>query len=605
MTEPNNHELQEILNDFFLESAELIEKIDHDLLLLEKSPSSDLINRIFRSFHTLKGIASFLSFESLTKVSHHAEEVLNKLRKNELNISPSIIDSLLKASDVLKGLIADIKNKNTKCSQNISSIIQELTIVSSGQQKDESNSHQKIGELLIEDQLVSKEQIEDALLKQTKDPKIGEILINEGVISQEELKNTLKKQKQRPMTQTIRVEVTRLDSLMNLVGELVLSRNRLLRLNSEILEKYRADLLLEDLSETTAQLNQITSDLQSAIMKTRLITISKLFNQYPRMVRDLSREANKKINLLLSGEDTELDKSVIEEIHDPLIHLLRNSVDHGIESTKERTKKGKSPFGIISLSAYYEGNQVVIEIRDDGRGIDPDIIKKKAIEKGFVTKKDAEKMTPKDILQLTFIPGFSTAQSLTDISGRGVGMDVVRSNIQKLNGLITLDSQKGEGTKIFLKIPLTLAIIQVLIIKIGEELFALPLTFVHEVIHTQSISIRNVEQQEIVQFRGSIFPLVKPQNLFDIPLKKDGINGDDSRYIVITGVGEKKAALIIDTVIGQEELVIKSACNYANTPFIGGASIMGDGQVVFIIDVPSLIHHQFKNTGSELQLAAV
>lgn len=607
-----SQELQEILNDFFLEAAELLEKIDQDLLSLEKVPDQpELINRIFRSFHTLKGMSSFLGFENLTKITHHAEEVLNKLRKGEWKASTPIIDTLLKTSDAINELISYIKTNQSEEKRDISDIINKLIVLTpigdeqpSVKQTNpnlappkEVVSHKKIGELLIEDKLASPEQVEKALSKQAEDFKLGEILLQEGVINEEQLNHTLRKQDQHPANQTIRVEVGRLDALMNLVGELVLSRNRLLRLHAEVAPKYASDFSCEDLSETIGRLNQITTDLQSAIMKTRLIPISRLFNKCPRMVRDLSHQAYKEINLVIAGEDTELDKSVIEEIHDPLIHLLRNCVDHGLETPEERIKKGKPLQGTIRLNSFYEGNQVVVEIEDDGRGINTSLLKNKAMEKGMISQAEAAVMSQAEALQLVFLPGLSTVDSITKLSGRGVGMDVVRSNIQRLKGLVSLESKVGEGTKIFLKIPLTLAIIQVLIVEVKTEIYALPLTFVHEVIRTSSVHIRTIEQQDIIQFRGEIFPLTRLSDLFEVV---DAGVEDNGKYIVIVGVGEKKLALMIRSVIGQEELVIKSTCSYAETNYIGGASIMGDGRVVFIIDVPSLLNLPLKNKSDHL-----
>ncbi len=372
---------------------------------------------------------------------------------------------------------------------------------------------------------------------------------------------------------------------MNLVGELVLGRNRLLRITQQLAAKYEGDELVEALAETMDQVDFITTDLQMAVMKTRMVPIARVFNRFPRVVRDLARELKKEVKLIIEGEDTELDRSIVEEIGDPLVHLVRNAIDHGIEPPEEREFLGKPRQGTLRLAAYHEGNHIVILVEDDGRGIDIEKVKKKALERGLVTENELAKMSEKDILNLIFLPGFSTAEKVTDVSGRGVGMDVVKTNIEKLNGTIEINTQKGKGTQIVIKIPLTLAIIQSLLVQVGEEIYAIPLVSVVEAVKINTDEIQHVEGQEIIILRDSVLPLVELSRVFDIPTERR----EKSIYVVVLSIGERRFGLIVDRLIGQEEIVIKSLGNYlSSVPGISGATIMGDGRVTLIIDVASL-----------------
>jgi two-component system chemotaxis sensor kinase CheA len=372
---------------------------------------------------------------------------------------------------------------------------------------------------------------------------------------------------------------------MNLVGEMVLTRNRLGQVSSELDKRFEGDFLIEQLLDTTAQIGLITTELQLAVMKTRMVPIGKVFNKFPRMVRDLSRDLKKDIELHISGEETELDKSIVEEIGDPLIHMIRNAVDHGIESPEERLKRGKPKKGNVFLTAYHEGNHIVIEIKDDGRGLDAEKLKKKALEKGIVTQEELNNMNEEEAFGLIFRPGFSTAAKVTGVSGRGVGMDVVKTNIEKLNGIIIIESEIGQGSTFKLKLPLTLAIIQALLVEVSGEIFAIPLVSVIETVRINENEIQNFEGREVLKLRDSVLSLIRLDEIF-------GVEGsfNEEIYVVVVALAEKKFGLVVDRLVGQEEIVIKSLGEYLGGNLgIAGATIMGDGRVRLILDVAGVM----------------
>ncbi|MDY0232452.1 MAG: response regulator [Sulfurimonas sp.] len=387
--------------------------------------------------------------------------------------------------------------------------------------------------------------------------------------------------------QTIRVDVKRLDHLMNLIGELVLAKNRLIKINDDVEERYEGEEFLEELNQVVSIVSLVTTDLQIAVMKTRMLPIGKVFNKFPRMIRDLSRELNKKIELIIKGEETELDKSIVEEIGDPLVHIIRNSCDHGIETPEVRLANGKTETGTISLTAYNEGNQIVIQIDDDGKGLDADILKNKALEKGIISEKEADNMGEKEAFLLIMKPGFSTAASVTNVSGRGVGMDVVKTNIEKVNGIIDIDSETGVGSSVKLKIPLTLAIIQALLVGVQEEAYAIPLSSVLETVRISKDEIYTVESRSVMRLRDDVLSLVHIGDIFEVERILDS---SEHAYVVVLGLGAQKLGLIVDSLVGQEEIVIKSLGEYLKgIKGIAGATIRGDGGVTLIVDVVALM----------------
>jgi len=381
-------------------------------------------------------------------------------------------------------------------------------------------------------------------------------------------------------SQTVRVDMRRLDELMNLVGELGINRNRL----QDIGTAHK----LKDLNETLARVSQISSSLQNVVMQVRMVPIDQVFDRFPRMVRDLSKKLNKKIELVLEGKETEMDRTVIDEIGDPMVHLIRNSIDHGIESPEARAAKGKPETGTITLIARHEGNHVIIEVRDDGKGIDPRIIGPLAVKKGLFTQEQIEKMLPEEIIKIVFLPGFSTAEVVSDLSGRGVGMDAVKSKLDELNGVLDIESKVGEGSRVIIKLPLTLAILQALMVKLGNETYAIPLGSVQETTDVTKDKINIVQHQEVTLLRGDVLPIIRLRNILNVPTPPDEKEKIDELSIVVCSSGEKRAGFMVDELLGQQEIVIKSLGNLLSSlPGIMGATMRGDGSIALILDIPS------------------
>lgn len=384
---------------------------------------------------------------------------------------------------------------------------------------------------------------------------------------------------------TIRVDTGRMDNLINLVGEMVITRTRLVKIGNDLKAQNQADLLVNGLNETNVYLGRLMSDLQESVMRLRMVPIGTVFSRYPRLVRDFCRKTGKKIELIIKGEETELDKTVIEMIGDPLTHIIRNSVDHGIEAPEERLAIGKREVGTITLDAYHEGNHIAITVSDNGAGLDIKKIYHKALEKGLISEK--EEMSEKDIANLIFLPGFSTADKITDISGRGVGMDVVKKALNGLGGLIDINTKKGEGTSFIIRLPLTLAIIQALLVEVGQEIYAVPLSSVIETLLVKREEIKTVGGLPMVQLRGNTLPLISLKQKFDLP---ESEQEKEEVFVVVVGLGDKAIGLIVDELQGQQEIVIKTLGDYLNgLPGIAGATILGDGNITLILDIGSLI----------------
>jgi len=634
-------EMQEIMEDFLVEAFEMIEQLDQDLVELESNPDDlELLNKIFRVAHTIKGSGSFLNLDILTRLTHHMEDVLNKARKSELKITPDIMDVILESVDMMKALLENIRDTGSDVTDDIDiePVVVKLDAISNGKNLSEvsnTSSEPQVEEKEVEvaqqveedelteedyanmspedleaeiERLLQQRQEEDRKKREAKkkqqnneqnsEPKKEEkpkenketntpAPVQQPKSNKKEDKKAVPAKKLSTVEQTIRVDVNRLDNLMNLIGELVLSKNRLIKIYNDVEERYEGEHFLDELNQVVSSISIVTTDLQIAVMKTRMLQIGKVFNKFPRVIRDLSRELGKKVNLIIKGEETELDKSIIEEIGDPLMHMIRNSVDHGIEPPEERIALGKPETGTVELKAYNEGNQIVIEIADDGKGMDPDILKSKALEKGIISEKEADMMSDKEAFMLIFKAGFSTAAKVTNVSGRGVGMDVVKTNVEKLNGLIEVDSTAGNGSVFKIKIPLTLAIIQALLVAAQEELFAVPLANVIETVRITVEDISAVEGKSVLKLRDEVLPLVNMSDIFKIE-KILGVN--QYLYVVVLGVGASKVGLIVDGLIGQEEIVIKSLGEYLKgIKGIAGATIRGDGKVTLIVDVAALM----------------
>ncbi|WRG56510.1 chemotaxis histidine kinase/response regulator CheAY2 [Helicobacter pylori] len=655
-------DLQEIMEDFLIEAFEMNEQLDQDLVELEHNPEDlDLLNRIFRVAHTIKGSSSFLNLNILTHLTHNMEDVLNRARKGEIKITPDIMDVVLRSIDLMKTLLVTIRDTgsdtNNGKENEIEEAVKQLQAITSqnleGAKETSGTKEAPKEEVKKEAKEENKEEIKENKAKApttenfaSDNPLADEPDLDYANMSAEEVEAEIerllnkrqeadkerraqKKQedqakpkqevtptKEPPKTetpkapktetkakakadteenkapsigveQTVRVDVRRLDHLMNLIGELVLGKNRLIRIYSDVEERYDGEKFLEELNQVVSSISAVTTDLQLAVMKTRMQPVGKVFNKFPRMVRDLSRELGKSIELIIEGEETELDKSIVEEIGDPLIHIIRNSCDHGIEPLEERRSLNKPETGKVQLSAYNEGNHIVIKISDDGKGLDPVMLKEKAIEKGVISERDAESMSDREAFNLIFKPGFSTAKVVSNVSGRGVGMDVVKTNIEKLNGIIEIDSEVGVGTTQKLKIPLTLAIIQALLVGVQEEYYAIPLSSVLETVRISQDEIYTVDGKSVLRLRDEVLSLVRLSDIF----KVDAILESNSDvYVVIIGLADQKIGVIVDYLIGQEEVVIKSLGYYLkNTRGIAGATVRGDGKITLIVDVGAMM----------------
>ncbi len=653
-------DLQEIMEDFLIEAFEMNEQLDQDLVELEHNPEDlDLLNRIFRVAHTIKGSSSFLNLNILTHLTHNMEDVLNRARKGEIKITPDIMDVVLRSIDLMKTLLVTIRDTgsdtNNGKENEIEEAVKQLQAITSQNlegAKEASGTKEapnKEAKEEIKEEAKEENKENKAKAPKTENPASDNPLADEPDLDyanmsaeaveaeierllnkrqeadkerraqkkqEEQAKQEVTPTQETPKTetpkapraetkakakadteenkapsigveQTVRVDVRRLDHLMNLIGELVLGKNRLIRIYSDVEERYDGEKFLEELNQVVSSISAVTTDLQLAVMKTRMQPVGKVFNKFPRMVRDLSRELGKSIELIIEGEETELDKSIVEEIGDPLIHIIRNSCDHGIEPLEERRRLNKPETGRVQLSAYNEGNHIVIKISDDGKGLDPVMLKEKAIEKGVISERDAEGMSDREAFNLIFKPGFSTAKVVSNVSGRGVGMDVVKTNIEKLNGIIEIDSEVGVGTTQKLKIPLTLAIIQALLVGVQEEYYAIPLSSVLETVRISQDEIYTVDGKSVLRLRDEVLSLVRLSDIF----KVDAILESNSDvYVVIIGLADQKIGVIVDYLIGQEEVVIKSLGYYLkNTRGIAGATVRGDGKITLIVDVGAMM----------------
>ena len=621
-----DEETQEILNDFLTETTEMIDGLDQKFVELETQPDNkDLLNEIFRAMHSMKGSAGFLGFNHLVDVTHRAESILNKLRQGEMAVVPEIITVILETVDTVKLIMSDIRAKGTDVNIPVEAMAKKLDDVLAGNigasvsapaavpvmptasqtpatapvppataPATEAPAPQ-LGEILVNEGLATKEQVFDALTAQSKqgDAKqpLGELLIQAKAITEKALDQALQKQEKPAKGEedaTIRVETRRLDSVMNLVGELVLGRNRLIKIGGVLEQTHETDPQVRALSETLTQLNLVTTDLQLAVMKTRMLPIKKVMAKLPRMVRDLSSKLGKQVRLETHGEETELDKSVADEIGDPLVHLVRNAIDHGIEMPTERHAANKPTEGILRIAASQEGNSIVIRIQDDGKGIALSKIKAKALSKGLISEAELAGMEPREVVNLIFLPGFSTAEKVTDVSGRGVGMDVVRTNIRKMNGTVEIESEEGKGSLITIKLPLTIAIIQALMVEVERATFAIPLSSVIEAVRISKSEIKTINGREVLHLRDRVLPLIRLAKEFEIPTEQER----DRFYVVVAALGDRRIGVVVDELRSQEEVVIKSIWDYLDSiKGISGATITGEGKVVLILDISELVEN--------------
>ena len=563
-----------MIQEFLAESEELLQRMDQDMVTLERTPNdAELLNRIFRALHTIKGTSGFLKFEPVVRLSHRAEDVLNALRRGEVQLNRRLMDALLAARDQLGHMLSDLRAGGLQ-QYSIDALLSELEAVQKPIAVAQSIDKAPAGA--------------NQNMEQASAPQPGE-----GPDSSPATANVPADQKPSQTAgdssdATMRVSVRKLDELINLIGELVLERNRLAQLSRDCsagrLTSGEADSVL---TESAARLSFITEELQTAGLKTRMMPIDAVFRKFPRLVRDLAHNLQKEVQLEVRGQETEIDKTMVELIGDPLVHLVRNSLDHGIEMPDTRASAGKPRQGTIRLEARQEGDQIIIFVADDGAGINADRVLRKAVEKGLVTAEKGRQLTSREILDFIFLPGFSTAEKVNDLSGRGVGMDVVRSNLKRMNGTIQLDSIPGKGTTVKLRLPLTLAILPVLLVQVSDEAYALPLRAVVETSRVRSNEVHEMEGNEVLLLHGETLPLLRLRNMFAVGAGEDDIA---EQKVVILLVGEKRVALVVDRLIGQESTVIKSLGGHLrHCPSLAGATIGGDGRVRLVLDPAGLL----------------
>ncbi|MGE0917620.1 chemotaxis protein CheA [Trichlorobacter lovleyi] len=601
---PIDCEDQELLEGFLAETTELLEKLDDDLIALEKSSDDpELMNRIFRSIHTVKGASSFLGFDLLVRVTHKTEDVLNRLRKGELQLTSEIMDVVLEATDLVKTLVADIKGGeivDREINETINKLIPLLTEQPAAPAQATATEPPATTEPPAATVAEQQPAVTETPAAQPEPPPAAQPApaaamppaparpAPEAAKKPAPPKGGEKGGDDLSDNTTVRVDVKRLDDLMNQVGELVLERNRMIQLNQD-LQGGTSDHILfsEEFGKLAKRMNFVTSELQMQVLKMRMIPVEKVFKKFPRIVRSLARDLGKEVDLQIFGEETELDRSVVDEIGDPLIHLIRNAMDHGLETPEERMAAGKPRTGTLVLAAVHEGNSIIISIKDDGRGIDTERVGRKAIEKGLITEDQLAAMSQREMFDLIFLPGFSTKDKASDLSGRGVGMDVVKTNIKKLNGLIEIKSEKGMGSEFILRLPLTLAIIQSLLVEVEGEIYSIPLASVLETLRVDQREFHVIGGQEVLKLRDMVLPLVRLEQVFNVRRSREQ---DNFCYIVVIGSADKRVGLVVTRLVGQQEVAIKSLGKYlANVTGIAGSTILGDGRVALIVDPVGMV----------------
>ncbi len=543
----------ELIDEFTTEAGELLETLSNDLLSLEiESTNENLINTLFRAFHTLKGNSGLIGLQQMFEIAHRAEDVLSLIRDKKLEPETQVIDTLLATVDLFRIIVDEVKEHKL-------------------------NSHDTVEIETSLDNILGRQPAK----KTEKDTHIAAKITPKSAASTKQLE------------QTIRVDVDRLNNLMNLAGELILEKNRLQQLNQILNARFSGTKEVGDLDSLNNSLGRITTEIQESVMRMRMLPISNVFRKFPRMVRDLAKEKNKDIDLVITGETTELDRSLIEAIGDPLVHLLRNSIDHGIEEPAVRVSAGKPAKGTINMSAYQAGNDIIIEVADDGAGIDPEKIARKAVEKGMISEDQARSLPKREIINLIFEAGFSTAKVVSDVSGRGVGMDVVRSNVAKLNGSVDVKTEVGQGTTFIIKLPLTLTIMNGMVVKVWDEVYIIPISSITDTLKLSNYRISLIKGREFITLREAVVPIIYLEKLFDVPTPA---NTDRERYVVVASVSERKIGLVVTGIFGQEETVVKSLGPLlGKVPYIAGASIRGDGRVSLILDTGELISNHNRN----------
>ena len=621
--------MDDIVKDFLIESNENLDRLDRELVKLESDPSSkELLASIFRTIHTIKGSCGFLGFARLEKLAHAGENLLSHLRDGKLMLNEDLTSALLATVDAIRQMLAAIETTGQDGEENYESLIDRLARLQGEAEppglapagastkdtpvpdstpkipEEKLADPSKLGGLLLQRGQVRPEDLAQALEKQEVGrKKIGEILIEQGAANPEDVmaaQRILESRNPEAAAETIRVGVTLLDRLMNLVGELVLARNQLLQFSNSL-----QDAGFQAVSQ---RMNLIATELQEEVMKTRMQPIGTLWNKFPRTVRDLAISCSKDVHLEMEGQDTELDRTIIETIKDPLTHLVRNCIDHGIESSEMRKQAGKSATGTLKLRAFHEGGQVNIEISDDGAGLNAERIRQKAIERGLVSAQQSSRMPDRDVFNMIFLPGFSTAEKVTNVSGRGVGMDVVKTNVEKIGGTVDVQSTAGKGTTVKIKIPLTLAIIPALMVTSGGERFAIPQVSLLELVRMESgesgRGIEMVHGAPVYRLRGRLLPLVYLNR--ELQLARDGVHAkqDGAANIVVVQADGHEFGLVVDEITDTEEIVVKPlGKQLKGVSAYSGATIMGDGRVALILDILGLAQRARAISAGESALA--
>ncbi len=576
-----------LTRDFITEGLEYIEEIEVNILNLENEPENkDYINAIFRPFHSIKGVASFLNLERIRSLAHNLESLLDKTRNGEISVTPSLIDVILDGADALKTLIGQLRDvlegKAISKSPALDIPALEARIHRLEQGLEMEAGTKKIGEILVDEGIISQEKLEKTLKAKGDSPekKIGQALIEEGVVKPKQISQALRKQvEQVTDLTTIRVDTTKLDDLIDMVGELVITQSMI---SQDIKEMANAD---KRLTRDLSQFFRITSSLQRVSTSLRMIPIKQTFQRLTRLVRDLAKTTGKNVSVDLVGEDTEIDRNMVDEIYNPLVHMIRNSVDHGLEMPAERVKAGKPERGLITLKAYHRGGNIVIEIADDGKGLDKQKILSKAIKSGLISSE--ENLTDQEIYKMIFMPGLSTAAKVTDVSGRGVGMDVVKRAVEKMRGKIEIESAIGEGTTFITRFPLTLAIIDGMIVKVGSESYILPTTSIRQALRPTRESYTSVVGKgEMINAMGQLMPLIRMYELFDIDPEHK--NPWDAIVVVVDSESGSRC-LMVDKIVSKAEVVVKSLGEgLKNIKGLAGGAILGDGRIGLIIDTEGL-----------------
>jgi two-component system chemotaxis sensor kinase CheA len=660
----DSFDMERYLAVFLEEVEEHLQNLEEGLVSLERDPQNqELVQALFRSFHTIKGSSGSMGFVRLSGLAHTLENVLDRVRNKELEVTPSLVDLLLKGVDMIREFKEGIAQTSQEPELDITELEAHLKqflaggvdnqeapkekdtdahpgkVAKSGENKASEgkryqvrvflhkdcsmkgvraylvlNRLQELGaQMLFSEPTVAeleKENFGESFLVEVLFPgeaeairsavlgiaEVEKVEVQEVEAEKEKEGQTAQREVAKSVQgirKTVRVDVERLDNLMNLVGELVIDRARLENSIQRLDTETDLKALREQLADTSTHLGRITNELQTEIMKARMLPLAEVFNRFPRMVRDIARNSGKEVDFVIEGEETELDRSLLEEITDPLIHLLRNAIDHGIESPEERAAAGKPARGRVLLKAYQEENSVVIMVQDDGRGISLGKLKQKALEKGLVKADELEKLSEKEIIDFIFHPGFSTAEEVTDVSGRGVGMDVVKRNIEKINGQVFVESHEGKGTTFYLRLPLTLAIVRALLVKVKEAIFAIPLS---DVVEIERVELKNtywLNQVLTTLFRGNTLPLVSLAGLLSGEVEATFSHQEAAStvfYTVVVNAARSMAGLVVDEIIGEQEIVIKSLGEYiGDIRGLGGATILGDGTVSLILDVASLL----------------